>query len=404
MYDVLIAGAGASGMAAAISAARENPDLRVCIIERKDTPGKKLAATGNGHCNATNVKCEHYKETIEFFKSLGVLLKSDSDGRFYPYSGRADAVIHALYRELRTLGVKVVFNHCVVDVLPEREGFGIVVTDKQEDTLLHAKKVLVAIGGKAGPQYGTTGDGSKIAEKLGHRIVKVTPALTALECEGPFEELKGVRAAARAKLLKDGKEISGGEGEVQFNNYGLSGICILDLSRDVIIESGKGDMKEQFRHYAVSLDLVKDYSEEELTEIIHSNIRIPAATAGDILNSIVTDQLADYVLASCNVHAGGYVADIPGLDEKKEKELAHFLKNMTFTITGAQGWKYAQCTRGGVDLRDIDKKTMQSKKVPGVYFSGEVTDYDGPCGGFNLQYAWETGIKAGKAIAKSLEK
>lgn len=395
MRDICIIGGGASGMAAAITAARENPSLSILIVEKKDALGKKLAATGNGKCNLTNAACPGVRQTLEFFMSLGIVTRTDEQGRIYPYSQQAKDVVYGMERQIRVFGIDQKTDRAVERLEKELDGFRITLSDGEQ---LTAGKVLLASGGKAAPQFGTTGDGYRLAKQLGHGITKLSPALAALEVDDDFRTLKGIRVKAAAGLLKDSALISQEEGEVQFAADGLSGICIFDLSRFVKIRQGE-DFREGIRRYGVRLDFLPHMDEEQVLDFLAERCRLRGLAAEDILLSVVPRALAKKLLQEAGIRAKALAREQTA---EKLSALASQLKGWYLTLTGVKGWKTAQCTAGGVALDQIDEETMESRLVPGLYFSGEIIDYDGPCGGFNLQNAWETGIKAGKAMANVL--
>ena len=239
--------------------------------------------------------------------------------------------------------------------------------------MIFADRVIMALGGKAGPQYGTTGDGYTLARTLGHTVTRVFPILTGIACSAEgvdFASLKGVRAKGTVVLNKDGEPIVRDTGEIQFTEDGISGIFVFNLTPHI-----KADKRERFedalRRYSVTLDLAPDFTEEQLALRNESF-------------GILTEKLAA-------VFDGGDVRDTARI------------KNWRLEITGVKGWRDAQATFGGVALDEIDMDTMESRLVPGLYFAGEIIDAQGPCGGFNLQNAWETAIKAARAAAETIE-
>lgn len=382
MLDICIIGGGASGLAAAITAGRENPDKSILIIEKKDTVGKKLAATGNGKCNLTNNNCVNMPETLNFFDSVGVFTRADEEGRIYPYCSQARDVVYALERAAVSAGADIKTGITVEKIEKSSNGF-IIKTNKGD---FESGKLLIATGGKSAPQFGTSGDGYTFAKQLGHTVSRLAPVLTGIEVKEDLKSVKGVRVKALVKLLKDSRLLEEEYGEVQFNEDGISGICVMNLSRFIKLEDGESFV-EGISRYSIELDLVPEVKAEELETILQRRIDAGSENTEDLLLSIVPDKLRKY---------------ISDKREFKLCKLADQLKSMKLSISGTKGWKVAQCTSGGVVLDEIDSVTMGSKMIDGLYFAGEVTDYDGPCGGFNLQYAWETGIKAGKAMANDL--
>lgn len=382
MLDICIIGGGASGLAAAITAGRENPDKSILIIEKKETVGKKLAATGNGKCNLTNTSCDNMGSVLKFFDSIGIFTRADEEGRVYPYCSQAKDVVYALNKAAEAAGVDIRTGITVEKIVKTADGFNIK-TNKGD---FESVKLLIATGGKSAPQFGTSGDGYIFAKQLGHAVSRLAPVLTGIEIGENLKPVKGVRVKALVKLLKDGQAAEKEYGEVQFNEDGISGICVMNLSRFIKLEEGES-FAEGISRYSVELDLVPEVEADELEKLFQQRIDAGIESTEDLLISIVPDKLRKYI---------AYKQEL-GLSELTER-----LKSMKLSVSGTKGWKIAQCTSGGVALDEIDAVTMESKLIDGLYFAGEVTDYDGPCGGYNLQYAWETGIKAGKAMANDL--
>ena len=386
MLDICIIGGGASGLAAAITAGRENPDKSILIIEKKDTVGKKLAATGNGKCNLTNTNCENMEDILKFFDSIGIFTRADEEGRVYPYCSQARDVVYALEKAAGSVGTETVTDTTVEKIEKTAGGFVI----KTNRGNYEAVKLLIAAGGKSAPQFGTSGDGYTFAKQLGHTVSRLAPVLTGIEVKEDLKPVKGVRVKAMVTLLKDGQKIESEYGEVQFNEDGISGICVMNLSRFIKLEEGES-FAAGISRYSIVLDLVPEVETAELEKMLQRRMAAGIENTEDLILSIVPDKLRFNIM-------GKYM----GLQSEELCKLANELKSMTLSVKGTKGWKIAQCTSGGVALDEINPETMESTLIKGLYFAGEVTDYDGPCGGYNLQYAWETGIKAGRAMANDL--
>ena len=424
MIDICIIGGGASGIIAAISARMENPHATIHILEKNDKLGKKLLATGNGRCNFSNTACASSNEILKFFNTLGIKPRVEEQGRIYPYSGQAQDVLNAFEAYLNMHDIKIHTGFVVENLIVNSDDHIEIIGIAKK---LSAKNVLIATGGKAGPQFGCIGDGYKIARVLGHTVTKTIPALSPIECEGNFDKLKGIRAKALVKLLNNNmshasennetlvferdKVIASEIGEVQFTDYGLSGICIFNLSRDIKLGD---DETSNFSDYMIAVDLLPEMSlievERELN-VRRDNINI---SPDNLLLSLVPKGLFDFVLSQAGVDIAklnegdtmlaivceGQIQQIKRIfNDEQIQKIAYTLKNLTFTVTNVKGWQFAQCTSGGIPASEIDMDTMESKIAKGVYFAGELLDYDGPCGGFNLNNAWDTGIKAGRAMA-----
>ncbi|NLF47916.1 MAG: aminoacetone oxidase family FAD-binding enzyme [Clostridiales bacterium] len=397
--DICIIGCGASGMAAAISAAQKSPSKDICIIEKKEIPGKKLYATGNGRCNISNRECMDSMDSddvMSFFGSVGISLREEEEGRIYPLSGQAADVVLALEKAMEVNNINIIVNSTVTDAKKEKDHFIITYKDKKtkKENILISKKLLIACGGKAGPQYGTSGDGYTMAKKMGHTISAAFPILTPLECEGDFTLLAGVRTPAKATLMRKNKEVAQETGRIQFTDDGISGICIFDLSRHIRIEEN-APWKKIMAEYSVLLDFFPEKREEELINELLKRKEIKGFKTEDLLISYLNRSLAAEILKKAGTEM---TKPASKLTEKEIKEVAASMKALCFRIKGKKGWKSAQGTAGGIKIEEIDDNTMGSKIIKGLYFAGEILDHDGPCGGYNLHNAWKTGIKAGKAM------
>lgn len=446
MFDVCIVGGGASGMATAIAIKNINRELEVCILEKKEAVGRKLVATGNGKCNLTNVRCRDYAETLEFFGAVGTVTRADSTGRVYPYSEDA-AELTALFEDrLAFYNVQIITGATVTKVTAlattsnsnERGGFRIEYTAKAGDTsksaskvaskrpsagqLLEARNVVIATGGKAGPQFGSTGDGYAIAKSFGHHVTKLAPALAAVDTVDNLKSLAGVRAKGQVSLIRacgenEFETLFCEEGEIQFTKDGLSGICVFNMSRYLKIPDGK-TLDNGFEDYLVCVNFLtgsapdgvlaglgtagsQGSATDNAVAMLTARQQIQGLKTRDILRTIVKEPLAQDILARSGVNTsrGELQQEAACLTQKQIENIAKNLTCWTCRVKGVKGWNFAQATAGGVELSEINLTTMESKLVSGLFFTGEVIDYDGPCGGYNLQNAWVTAMKAGRAIA-----
>ncbi len=361
-YDVCIIGGGAAGLAAAASIDRK---IRTCILEKNQILGRKLLATGGGRCNLTNAGCGGHAATLDFFALHGLETVCDDEGRYFPYSGCASDVVRVLEQAAAENGCDVLTDCEVTGIAKSSGGFAVhakagrtVEQAARAPLEIEAGAVLITTGGKAAPQFGTTGDGYRLAKSLGHKVSRLYPILTGIEC-GDFGDLKGIRARGQVSLRKDGQEIASERGEIQFTRDGISGICVFNLTPYIAAEKGESPA-EAFARYELVLDLAPDFTPEQIAR---------RSSSFGILNERL----------SCRV----------GLEE---------IKSWRLPVLGIKGWKDAQCTAGGILAEEIDFDTMESLFVPGLYFAGEILDVQGPCGGYNLQNAWETGRKAAAAI------
>lgn len=382
---ITVIGGGPSGMTAAISAAR-NGAQQVRLLEKNAVAGRKLLATGNGRCNLTNTGCSDADRTLEFFATLGLMTRTEEEGRVYPYSEQASAVQEALTEEMQARNIEVLYGIEVTGMEKTKTGFRINSSAGSFD----ADTVILATGGKAGPQFGSTGDGYRFAKLLGHHVERLMPSLVQMVSDQAyFKELKGVRAKGAAVLVRGGEIVDRELGEIQFTEDGLSGICILNLSKLYVRED------------RIRIDLFPEMTADLLSAFIEQQVKsLKGRTAVQMLGGILHKKLAPVLLRQLSLKPDQEAGAI-----RKEEILSMtaFLKEWEVPITGTKGWKEAQVTAGGVDLTEVNLETMESKLVPGLYFAGELLDVDEKCGGYNLQWAWMSGLRAGMAAAESIK-
>lgn len=374
--DVAIIGAGASGLAAALTIKRENPKISVIISEKKERAAKKLAVTGNGRCNLSNAACSEDREVFEFFARSGILLRKDSEGRFYPCSEDAGQIASMLAEEAVSAGACIMLSSEVkkVEARPEG-GFLLLLEEKGESRKLCADKVLIATGGKSYPAMGTTGDGYVMARKLGHRVISPAPGLTAICTDMPeVKGLKGLRAKAEVKLCLDGREIGTEIGEIQFREDSLSGICIMNLSNRVKPRSENRENKEMgkmgeignmpFAGYELLCDFAHGFEKETLEDCIkglcmsrRAGVHDPAGehdpagaidikearSDGDIcetmdvcraLRGIIKYPLAEVIAERAGIEKG---KNLSQLTEAERENLIENIKNFRIPVTGLKG-------------------------------------------------------------------
>ncbi len=410
-YDVAVIGGGASGLAAAITVKRSAPELTVAIFEKKECTGKKLSAAGNGRCNLSNIKCEFIEQVIDFFGSVGISIRKDEEDRLYPYSEDAKSVTEILTSCAIGEGTELFLNSEIRKMEADpKGGFLLFVDNKFEGTAsangtsgiekyekIHAKKVLIATGGKSYGFMGTTGDGYVMARQMGHKVTRLIPGLTAVEVCEDLSDIKGIRSKAQVTLYRLGKPVFSEKGEVQFRSDSLSGICVMNMSRHIKAQEGEPP-SEAFSRYSIDINLAPDFGAMEISNMIKSRFMIKNLSALDSMKTLVKEPLARRILLQAGIEperSNSLVAT----DEKKLAAVADNLVSMKLRVKGLKGWNEAQITVGGVALDEVESLTMESKIVKGLFFSGEVLDYDGPCGGYNLHNAWLTGLRAGKGMA-----
>lgn len=409
--DILIIGGGPAGMAAAISAKRSNSKIDVVLIEKNEIMGRKLRATGNGRCNITNVNAEGYSEVISFLSSLGIVTKSNENGFLYPVSESAADVSELLELRLKQLGVKVYTGVTALEVSYASDKTEFVTSVSMGDAssqgksanalkcTVYSSALVIAAGGKSAPVYGSTGEGYRWLRGLGHTVTRLVPSLAPIECGGTdLSKLTGTRVRAEAKLFKNSKEIHREDGEIQFAKFGLSGICIFNLSKMMRFEPG-----DTFSSFEIVLDLCREI---DLGDVL----KCAAERTGSIRNeSFVSEKLVDVFktvfkegVALEIIKQAGFKADEDSLvlsSEEARDKLVASASALKFQPTGQKGWKEAQCTSGGVVESEVDQSSFESNLVKNLYIVGEVLDYDGFCGGYNLNHAFLSGKRAGAAVA-----
>lgn len=400
IYDVIIIGAGASGLMAAVHSAKENS---VLIVEANSKIGKKLLATGNGKCNLSNTYADvsHYygdddkirtifesydsRKICEVFADMGIMTFTDSEGRIYPKGGQAATIVKTLADICAEKNVECKLEFEVTDVQKFGDIFSIMSSEGEK---LKCKKLILATGGKASPNLSGSLKGYDIAKSLGHTVTKLYPVLTGFLSEEKFlKSLSGVRAKANVQLVKMGKSIASEKGEVIFNNKAVSGICIFNLS----IYGAKE--LESTGKLSLNLEFCEDMSKDDIVKFITNLIRLrPNINTGDVLNGIMNMKLGFEIVKLCKIDT---FLPISKLKPSQIESIADKVKNFKINVTGLKGFADAQLTMGGVPLSEIDLNTMMSKKCTNLYLTGELLNIHGDCGGFNLHFAWVTGIIAG---------
>ena len=401
MKDILIIGAGASGIASAITAARTDPSAKIILLDGLDRVGKKILATGNGRCNLANAepspqhyhsasphRMEHFLEsmpcerTLNFFSELGLLTALEDDGRYYPHSRQASSVLDTLLLALRRYKIDV---HCgckVIQIKRKNERF---VVECENTEVFTAHRVILAAGGMSAPKQGSDGSGLSIARSLGHKSVPTYPCLTAFRCDNPaVKGLKGVRAEGKLTLFVDGTQVGQELGEIQFTDYGLSGIPAFNLSPM---------LRPGWKKAELVVSLLPQLNESKLKSMVKRAIALaPGETLEGFLPGFVHRKLLYAVMKSVGISPLSRSAN--SLSVKEIERLVHTLTHWSFPVSGVLGWDQAQVTGGGVSLNEVDDH-FQSKLCGGLYLTGELLDVVGDCGGYNLHWAWCSGMEAG---------
>lgn len=400
-YDLIIVGGCASGLAAAISCKRLYPQKRIVILEKLPRIGKKILATGNGKCNLTNLEaCTHSyrnksfadfalnkynpRKVIGFFESMGLLCYADNCGRVYPESNTAASVLDALRLEVEKLGIEVICDFAVSDIRKENGKFTV-------NNELESEKIIIATGGKASPPQGSDGSGYPLVKKLGHSVTPLHPALVPLTVADEItKSLKGIRVRDVELTLENGKILKKSKGEILFTENGLSGIAAMELASNA--EISLNDVKKNtFTH----IDFLPQHTGNNLLGYLKNLRDIKGNADLDyLLNGILPKALGVAICKVCKLY--GSDRTVSGLSDKELKITASIIKDFSLKVTGTKGFNNAQVTCGGVPVDEIDPETMQSKKCKGLYIVGEIVDVDADCGGFNLQWAWASGMLAGE--------
>lgn len=413
MYDVIIIGAGASGMMAAATAASKGAS--VALLEHKDDIGKKILATGNGRCNFTNTDMSvnrfhgskaliknglsqfDYADTIRYFEKLGIPAY-DNAGYIYPNSRQAASVVAAFRMELMRLHVDVKTGIKITEIKAAR------ITAKDTKTTANpscyciqtdngsfeSKKLIIACGLTASPKLGSDGSLFRMIEALGHHIQKPLPALCGFSCEGlNFKKITGVRCDATVASVIDGQMTEQNTGELQLADYGISGIPVFQISSLMSRALDKGQRVE------VIIDFLPAFSDDGLYRYIKD--RSTAITDNRSLNEMLNGLLNNKLLLEL-IHKSGVSPDKKGrlLTDDDCKSLTRSIKHTAVSVKKPRGVEFAQVCTGGIYTKEIDVRTLESKIHPGLYFCGELLDVDGICGGYNLQWAWTSGYIAGE--------
>jgi len=397
---MLIVGAGAAGLAAGITAARGGK--KVTILEANDAPGKKILVSGNGRCNIGNRRIDprRYHSTdpafVEavlnsydtsviqrFLESLGLVLEEEEAGKLFPLGRKASTVVRLLTAECQRLNVELVTACRVTAIQKTAEGFRLETTQG----VYAAQKLLLAAGSPAAPQLGGSNGIMLLARGLGHTLIPPRPALAALESEASwFRRAAGVKLPARITLRTDGEERAQREGDLLFTDYGVSGLAVLDISREVSLRLAAWESCE------LNIDLLPRLSREKLEHLLLGRIdaerNLPLVLW---LEGILHPKLVPIILERAKLGAGSEAS----LHRKALKKLVYTLKHLTLPVSAVRDFRYAEVATGGIDVRDVNPRTMESLKTPGLYFAGEILDVDGDRGGFNFHWAWTTGMKAG---------
>ena len=407
MKNVIVIGAGASGLIAAIYA--KSKGNNVILLEKNEICGKKILATGNGRCNFWNEdqRLEHYRssnftklekiinnknreEILKFFEKIGIEPKI-KNGYYYPNSNQAISIKKALELEAKKQNVTIKTDSEVVDLKKEKEGFKVILKNGQE---IISNSVILSTGSKAAPKTGSDGIGYQICRKFNHTIIKPLPALVQLKADGKFlKDWEGIRTDVLVKLYENGKKIGEEVGEIQLTNYGISGICVFNLSGRVsrgLNDNKKETVKINFLN-SLNINSPKDFIEW----MNKRNLLVKDRSIFELLEGVLNYKLVNVLLKKSKINNNMKWEE---LSLSSKNDLAENITCFNLDIIGTNSFDKAQVCSGGIPLNEIDVNNMQSLKVKGLYITGELLDVDGDCGGYNLEWAWITGMVAGSRV------
>lgn len=406
--DIAIIGGGASGLTAAIAAKEVCRSANVTIIEKLPRVGKKIIASGNGKCNLSNQKLtkNNYHGSVNaieiiakmpdyksfFTDYLGVFCVNGSEGReggIYPRSNSSATILNAMRLKLASLGAEELCGCEIIEISPKNNGFELYSQDKK----ILCKRLIIAAGGYAAPMFGTDGTVMRILKKIGYTTSKIFPAVAPLKVDSSeLKGLKGIRVKSEISAVSGNKILRTEKGELQFNENNISGICIFNLA--YLFADYEGNLKLQ-------ANLLPDITINELSrylDVIQKNrSELPLE---ELLTGIFVKNLSVYLVKRS---INRPITDkISTLTNKEKSDLISNIKALTFKVTGCSSWQNAQSTMGGIHSSCIDEN-LQSKLHKGLYLCGEILDTAGDCGGYNLQWAWSSGMLAGGSCGKSLK-
>lgn len=408
-HDLIIVGGGASGIMAAIMA--KDLGIDVAILESNDRIGKKILTTGNGRCNITNKNInilryhsenktffnkvfENFtlKNTVEFFNSIGLYLVTLDSDKMYPMSLQASSVLDVFRFALEEREVPIYLNHKVKEINYKNK----FIIDCNNGENFICNKLLLCTGGKSAPKTGSDGYGFTLAKKLGHNIINPIPALVQLKLNhNKLKALSGVKFDGNAHIYVNDKLRRSEFGEILFTDYGISGPPILQLSRIASYNLSKG------KDVSLKIDMMSNFSKDELKDFLENHFGTYSyRSVHDALIGIINKKIIPIILKEANID--NIHKPCWSLEWEEKEMLLSLLKEWTFKVSGTNSFDNAQVTAGGVDTREVDENTLQSKIVSNLYFAGEILDVDGDCGGFNLQWAWSSASVAIKSL-KMLE-
>lgn len=405
-YDLIVVGAGAAGMMAAITAARE--EKSVLLLEKLSKVGAKLKATGGGRCNLTNtlpndVFMEHFgrdgrfmspaleamdhNDLVAFFDEIGVKTHAPDGFRIFPVTHSSSTIIDALENEMRRLGVEIVCHQRVESIEHDGQKVTGVITQTDKYASGH---VVIASGGMGYPMLGAEGDGFKMASSLGHKVTELYPAMMPLKTKEDWVSHCRADTIPKVEMFVDMKKYKKlkAKGDLIFTKNGIRGPVVLDFSREIT------PLLSKYDEVPLLMNLTKGMNEEQIRAHFKKQLeKDPRKTTLDLIESLLPNSVS---LELCKMAGADPDLTLSKQNGAVRDKLIKLLVWTPLTVNGHDGFKMAMITRGGVNLKEIDPYTMQSRKLQGLYFCGEVMNIDGPCGGYNLQWSFSSGYLAGK--------
>jgi len=422
--DIVIVGAGAAGLAAAIFAAQTCSESRIVLLDTARQIGAKILVSGGGRCNVTHKAVTpgdfhgsrrfiarvldrfDQQETVRWFESMGVMLKQEPTGKLFPVGDHARTVLLALLDRCDQLKIQILTNHRVEDIIRAKVGFHV----RHSKGRMITRRVIMATGGRSLPKTGSDGHGWSIAQKLGHSVSETDQALVPLVLTGTFfhNDLSGIAYDVTLTTMVDGKKVDRRSGSLLWTHFGISGPVVLDASRQwinahrqgcqivMVLSSLPGETFEQVDQW-LSQSAGRD-GDKTVATILSS--RLPHRVAKALCEQVDRLQSSESAPEGLDTVVGQLGrTTLSQLRREQRRTLTRVLTELALPVERARGWNYAEVTSGGIPLQEVNPHSMASRKVPGLYFIGEMLDCDGRIGGFNFQWAWTTGYIAGCAAA-----